>query len=86
METGADISELLKVPKATWMSDGSHWPGTWSSAEPDHSRGDHAGIIQVTSSALSITWCGVLCVLMVCFMFCFSALIESLILDIDHYH
>ncbi|CAJ2631962.1 unnamed protein product [Trifolium pratense] len=46
METGADISELLKVPKATWMSDGSHWPGTWSSAEPDHSRGDHAGIIQ----------------------------------------
>ncbi|GAU11266.1 hypothetical protein TSUD_342570 [Trifolium subterraneum] len=46
METGADVSELLKVPKATWMSDGSHWPGTWSSAEPDHSRGDHAGVIQ----------------------------------------
>ncbi|KAJ0976357.1 hypothetical protein J5N97_018322 [Dioscorea zingiberensis] len=38
--------EPIKVLKATWMSDGSHWPGTWSSAEQDHSRGDHAGIIQ----------------------------------------
>ncbi|KAI5424956.1 cellulose synthase-like protein D5 [Lathyrus oleraceus] len=46
METGSDISDLIKVPRATWMSDGSHWPGTWPSAEPDHSRGDHAGIIQ----------------------------------------
>ncbi|KAK9733753.1 hypothetical protein RND81_04G089900 [Saponaria officinalis] len=44
METGD--TEILKVQKATWMSDGSHWPGTWASAEPDHSRGDHAGIIQ----------------------------------------
>lgn len=34
------------VVKATWMSDGSHWPGTWFSADDDHSRGDHAGIIQ----------------------------------------
>ena len=40
----------LKVPKATWMSDGSHWPGNWASAEPDHARGDHAGIIQVYTS------------------------------------
>ncbi|CAJ1876326.1 unnamed protein product [Sphenostylis stenocarpa] len=46
METGANVSEPIKVPKATWMSDGSHWPGTWVSAEQDHSRGDHAGIIQ----------------------------------------
>ncbi|KAL0916325.1 hypothetical protein M5K25_013827 [Dendrobium thyrsiflorum] len=45
-EMGASLSEPLKVPKATWMSDGSHWPGTWSSAENEHSRGDHAGIIQ----------------------------------------
>jgi hypothetical protein len=68
METGTDVSKLLKVPKATWISDGFHWPGTWSSAEPD-SRGDHvAGIIQVTSSALSISWCGVLCVLLFCFI------------------
>ncbi|CAK7348365.1 unnamed protein product [Dovyalis caffra] len=28
------------------MSDGSHWPGTWASGEADHSRGDHAGVIQ----------------------------------------
>ncbi|XP_027930160.1 cellulose synthase-like protein D5 [Vigna unguiculata] len=46
METDANASEPVKVPKATWMSDGSHWPGTWASAEQDHSRGDHAGIIQ----------------------------------------
>ncbi|KAL5560954.1 hypothetical protein UlMin_030701 [Ulmus minor] len=46
MEMGGNASDPVKVAKATWMSDGSHWPGTWSSAEPDHSRGDHAGIIQ----------------------------------------
>ncbi|CAO2839792.1 unnamed protein product [Amaranthus hypochondriacus] len=46
LEMGENVSEPLKVHKATWMSDGSHWPGTWPSAEPDHSRGDHAGIIQ----------------------------------------
>ena len=40
-------TETVKVPRATWMSDGSHWPGTWASGEADHSRGDHAGIIQV---------------------------------------
>lgn len=47
MEMGGSTAEPVKVPKATWMSDGSHWPGTWTSGEPDHSRGDHAGIIQV---------------------------------------
>ncbi|KAL2945298.1 Cellulose synthase-like protein D5 [Bienertia sinuspersici] len=46
MEMGGNLAETLKVSKGTWMSDGSHWPGTWPSAEPDHSRGDHAGIIQ----------------------------------------
>ncbi|KAJ4839172.1 Cellulose synthase-like protein D5 [Turnera subulata] len=46
MEMGGNPSDNLKVPKATWMSDGSHWPGTWASGESDHSRGDHAGIIQ----------------------------------------
>lgn len=46
MEMGGNPSEPTNVPKATWMSDGSHWPGTWASAERDHSRGDHAGIIQ----------------------------------------
>ncbi|KAJ0110834.1 hypothetical protein Patl1_00932 [Pistacia atlantica] len=46
VEMGGNSSESVRVPKATWMSDGSHWPGTWTSAETDHSRGDHAGIIQ----------------------------------------
>ncbi|KAF5726349.1 Cellulose synthase-like D5 [Tripterygium wilfordii] len=46
MEMGGNPSESVTVPKATWMSDGSHWPGTWTSAERDHLRGDHAGIIQ----------------------------------------
>ncbi|KAG6524762.1 cellulose synthase-like protein D5 [Zingiber officinale] len=44
---GDSISEPTEFIKATWMSDGSHWPGTWFSAAPDHSRADHAGIIQV---------------------------------------
>ncbi|XP_062204687.1 cellulose synthase-like protein D4 [Phragmites australis] len=40
------LPEAATAVKATWMSDGSHWPGTWHTAAPDHSRGDHAGIIQ----------------------------------------
>ncbi|PKA46622.1 Cellulose synthase-like protein D1 [Apostasia shenzhenica] len=35
------------VPKATWMADGTHWPGTWKSPSPEHSKGDHAGILQI---------------------------------------
>ncbi|CAH9096054.1 unnamed protein product [Cuscuta epithymum] len=37
----------IRVPRATWMSDGTHWHGTWSSGEEAHSRGDHEGIIQI---------------------------------------
>ena len=48
-ETGGNLGDV-KFVRATWMSDGSHWPGTWLSDEPDHSRGDHAGIIQVRIS------------------------------------
>lgn len=40
--------EPLKVTKATWMADGTHWPGTWLSTVADHAKGDHAGILQVT--------------------------------------
>jgi len=54
MEMGGNPSETVKVPKATWMSDGSHWPGTWASGEADHSRGDHAGIIQVILLLLTL--------------------------------
>ncbi|XP_059642834.1 cellulose synthase-like protein D3 [Cornus florida] len=39
--------ESRKIPKATWMADGTHWPGTWTVTAPEHTRGDHAGIIQV---------------------------------------
>ncbi|KAJ0964413.1 hypothetical protein J5N97_029535 [Dioscorea zingiberensis] len=39
--------EPVKIPKATWMADATHWPGTWINSSSDHSRGDHAGIIQV---------------------------------------
>ncbi|KAI3469140.1 hypothetical protein Pfo_025803 [Paulownia fortunei] len=39
--------EPLKVSRATWMADGTHWPGTWTVSASEHSKGDHAGIIQV---------------------------------------
>ncbi|XP_030466351.1 cellulose synthase-like protein D2 [Syzygium oleosum] len=42
-----DEVENVKIPKATWMADGTHWPGTWTVTAPEHSRGDHASIIQV---------------------------------------
>ncbi|KAG0613060.1 hypothetical protein M758_6G073600 [Ceratodon purpureus] len=47
MESGGDPSEPLNIPKATWMADGTHWPGTWTQSGKEHGRGDHAGIIQV---------------------------------------
>lgn len=47
MGNGGILSDSIKVPKATYMSDGKHWHGTWSSAEEGHSKGDHEGIIQV---------------------------------------
>jgi hypothetical protein len=47
LETGIDGSDVPKVPKATWMADGTHWPGMWIQSAKEHSRGDHAGIIQV---------------------------------------
>ncbi|XP_010914015.1 cellulose synthase-like protein D4 [Elaeis guineensis] len=46
-ESGGDPLEPIKVQKATWMADGTHWPGTWAFSAPDHSKGDHAGILQV---------------------------------------
>lgn len=46
-ESGGDPLEPIKVQKATWMADGTHWPGTWAVPARDHSKGDHAGILQV---------------------------------------
>ncbi|XP_057959167.1 cellulose synthase-like protein D1 [Malania oleifera] len=44
---GALPAEPIKVTKATWMADGTHWPGAWYNPSADHSKGDHAGILQV---------------------------------------
>ncbi|GFP94342.1 cellulose synthase-like protein d1 [Phtheirospermum japonicum] len=39
----------INVTKATWMADGTHWPGTWYDPTADHSNEDHAGILQIMS-------------------------------------
>ncbi|KAJ8631960.1 hypothetical protein MRB53_025296 [Persea americana] len=44
---GDEPVDRVKIPRATWMADGTHWPGTWLVPAPEHSKGDHAGIIQV---------------------------------------
>ncbi|EXC33625.1 Cellulose synthase-like protein D4 [Morus notabilis] len=46
-ESGTDPLDAPKVPKATWMADGTHWPGTWAVPASEHAKGDHAGILQV---------------------------------------
>ncbi|KAG9450022.1 hypothetical protein H6P81_009987 [Aristolochia fimbriata] len=46
-QSGKGGDEDDKVTKATWMADGTHWPGTWFEPAPDHKKGDHAGILQV---------------------------------------
>lgn len=53
MEHGLDSSEPLNVLKATWMADGTHWPGTWATPSMEHGKGDHAGIIQVRMISLT---------------------------------
>lgn len=42
-----ELLEIIKIPKSTWMADATHWPGTWLHPTSEHSKGDHAGIIQV---------------------------------------
>ncbi|KAI0496764.1 hypothetical protein KFK09_023088 [Dendrobium nobile] len=47
-ENGEDpAAAKSNIPIATWMADGTHWPGTWRSPSPDHSNKDHAGILQI---------------------------------------
>lgn len=53
-ESGTDPLDAPKVPKATWMADGTHWPGTWAIPASEHAKGDHAGILQVLISKLQI--------------------------------
>lgn len=44
---GETPAEPVNFLKATWMADGTHWPGTWLNPTADHSKSDHAGILQV---------------------------------------
>lgn len=50
---GSAPKEPINVTKATWMADGTHWPGTWLHPTADHAKGDHAGILQVITLNLS---------------------------------
>lgn len=47
-EGGSQPADKAPSVKATWMADGTHWPGTWYQPVADHFKGDHAGILQVT--------------------------------------
>ncbi|CAI9117843.1 OLC1v1019328C1 [Oldenlandia corymbosa var. corymbosa] len=42
-------SDKANVTPATWMADGTHWPGTWLEPTADHKKSDHAGILQIMS-------------------------------------
>ncbi|EPS66341.1 hypothetical protein M569_08434 [Genlisea aurea] len=44
----------IEVTGATWMADGTHWPGTWHKPSPDHAKGDHSGILQIMSKVPEI--------------------------------
>ncbi|KAL8141452.1 hypothetical protein V2J09_014484 [Rumex salicifolius] len=46
-DEGAEMTTPVRVKKATWMADGTHWPGTWDVPSKDHAKGDHPGILQV---------------------------------------
>ncbi|KAG6483038.1 hypothetical protein ZIOFF_059678 [Zingiber officinale] len=42
---GDDPAE--RISKATWMANGTHWPGTWINPSSEHTEDDHAGVIQI---------------------------------------
>lgn len=52
-----EVVERVKVPKATWMADRTYWPGLWTVSAPEHSRGDHASIIQVRNIRGCLFYC-----------------------------
>ncbi|KAG8080166.1 hypothetical protein GUJ93_ZPchr0007g3333 [Zizania palustris] len=35
------------APRATWMANGTQWPGTWIEPSENHRKGHHAGIVKV---------------------------------------
>ncbi|KAG6470625.1 hypothetical protein ZIOFF_071702 [Zingiber officinale] len=42
------------ISKATWMANGTHWPGTWINPSSEHTEDDHAGVIQLSSSKVGL--------------------------------
>ncbi|KAJ3692563.1 hypothetical protein LUZ60_011658 [Juncus effusus] len=42
-----EAPRYTKNPKATWMSNNTQWAGTWLQPKLEHTKSDHAGIIQV---------------------------------------
>ncbi|XP_042423317.1 cellulose synthase-like protein D2 [Zingiber officinale] len=38
---------VKRISKATWMANGTHWPGTWINPSSEHTEDDHAGVIQI---------------------------------------
>lgn len=51
-KNGGVLLDPINVTKATWMADGTHWPGTWLNPMAEHTKGDHAGILQVCTLSL----------------------------------
>ncbi|XP_042425999.1 cellulose synthase-like protein D2 [Zingiber officinale] len=45
--------ESIEIAKATWMSNGVHWPGAWENPSLAHSYDHHSGMIQVILKAPS---------------------------------
>ncbi|KAG6468884.1 hypothetical protein ZIOFF_073579 [Zingiber officinale] len=41
------------ISKATWMANGTHWPGTWINPFSEHTEDDHAGVIQLQGRPLA---------------------------------
>ena len=49
-------AELKEGAKATWMADGTHWPGTWFDPAENHKKGQHAGIVKVYNVTHFYLW------------------------------
>jgi len=47
----SDVYNSMKAKEgaahATWMANGTQWPGTWIEPAGNHRKGDHAGIVKV---------------------------------------
>lgn len=52
----SDVYNSMKIdqgaPNATWMANGTQWPGTWIEPIENHRKGHHAGIVKVHNSTL----------------------------------